>query len=155
MITVEPVALPDTADQRAANVPVDDSDPSDNPVVAEAVEPARRDASMAQINDAANAASGDGGTVAYLPVAQLTERPQVLQDIPSEWTLHDLSPQRISCVLLISEYGDVDRVLFDAPSLTLQQRQALRERFQVARFVPGKLYGRSVRSALRIEVSLD
>lgn len=102
-----------------------------------------------------NAANEGDRTLGYLPVAQLTERPQLVRDISAEWAQHDLSPQRIVCMLLISEYGDIDRLQFDAPSLTATQQQALRERFQAARFVPGKLYGRPVRSALRIEISLD
>ncbi len=123
----------------------------DNGVNANAANASTTNASTAHEN-AANEADHAPG---YLPVAQLTEWPQLVRDIPAEWAQHDLSPQRIVCMLLISEYGDIDRLLFDAPSLTATQQQALRERFQAARFVPGKLYGRPVRSALRIEVSLN
>jgi hypothetical protein len=89
----------------------------------------------------------------YLPAAQLTERPQVLRDIAPEWTQQPL-PQPVECVLLISEFGDIDRVVINSSALTSAQRQALRERLLAARFVPGKLYGRPVKTALRIEVQL-
>ncbi len=87
----------------------------------------------------------------YLPAALLTERPQVQRDIEPEWTQQAL-PQPVECVLLISEFGDVDRVVINSSALTSMQRQALRERLLAARFVPGKLYGRPVKTALRIEV---
>jgi len=89
----------------------------------------------------------------YLPAAQLTERPQVLRDIAPEWTQPPL-PQSVECVLLINEFGDVDRVVIDSTALTVAQGQTLRERLLAARFVPGKLYGRPVKTALRIEVQL-
>ncbi len=90
----------------------------------------------------------------YLPAAQLTERPQVLRDIASEWTQQPL-PQPVECVLLISEFGDIDRIVINSSALTSAQLQALRERLLAARFVPGKLYGRPVKTALRIEVQLQ
>ncbi len=92
---------------------------------------------------------------AYLPAAQLTERPQLLRDIPRDWRAEDRLPQRMVCTLLVSEYGDVDRVLCDEPVVALATLQAVGERFRAARFAPGRLYGRPVRSALRIELRLD
>ncbi len=97
------------------------------------------------------AAGNDRG--AYLPAAQLTERPRVLRDIVPEWTQPPIA-QPIECVLLISEYGDIDRVLVDDVALTPAQQQAVRERLLAARFAPGRLYGRAVKTALRIEVWL-
>lgn len=91
----------------------------------------------------------------YLPASQLTERPQSLHGIAPDWTEPGRIPPLISGVLLINEYGDVDRVLLDEHGLTPVQQQLLRERFGRARFVPGKLYGRPVRTALRIEVRFD
>ncbi len=101
-----------------------------------------------------NAAVHADDDAAYLPPSQLTERPQVLRDIVSEWALPPL-PDRLNCVLLINEYGDVDRVLFDPAPLTPAQQNALRDRLLLARFTPGRLYGRPVKTALTIEVRLD
>ncbi len=91
----------------------------------------------------------------YLPVTQMTERPQLLQDIVPDWHAQDRRPQRMACTLLVSEYGDVDRVLCDDPVIAPAMLQAVGERFRAARFAPGRLYGRPVRSALRIELRLD
>jgi hypothetical protein len=120
---------------------------------------------MAEAAPAAEAASGPayddetGATAdegaAYLPAAQLTERPQLLQDIAPDWRAQDRLPQRMVCTLLVSEYGDVDRVLCDEPVVSPATLQAVGERFRAARFAPGRLYGRPVRSALRIELRLD
>ncbi len=93
--------------------------------------------------------------VAYLPAAQLTERPQPLQDIAPDWAEPGAIPPPLNGILLINEYGDVDRVLLDERGLTSAQQWILRERFLAARFVPGKLYGRPVRTALRIEIRFD
>lgn len=96
-----------------------------------------------------------GGIAAYLPASQLTERPQVLRDIDPEWRLPGMQLPVLVCTLLINEYGDVDRVLLDEQPLTPMLEEDIRARFLAARFSPGKLHGKPVRSALRIEVRLD
>lgn len=95
------------------------------------------------------------GIDAYLPASQLTERPHVLRDIDPEWHLPGMQLPVLACTLLISEYGDVDRVLLDEQPLTPMLEEDIRTRFVAARFSPGKLHGRPVRAALRIEVRLD
>ncbi len=109
---------------------------------------------MATATDPVRAAGVDDGA-AYLPAARLTERPQLLQDIAPDWRAEDSLPQRMACTLLVSEYGDVDRVLCDDPVAAPAALQAVGERFRAARFAPGRLYGRPVPSALRIELRLD
>ncbi len=109
---------------------------------------------MATATDPVRAAGVDDGA-AYLPAARLTERPQLLQDIAPDWRAEDSLPQRMACTLLVSEYGDVDRVLCDDPVAAPAALQVVGERFRAARFAPGRLYGRPVRSALRIELRLD
>jgi hypothetical protein len=106
-------------------------------------------------SDVAQTSDVTDDSTAYLPASQLTERPQSLHGIAPDWTEPGRIPPLISGVLLINEYGDVDRVLLDERGLTPVQQQLLRERFGRARFVPGKLYGRPVRTALRIEVRFD
>lgn len=90
----------------------------------------------------------------YLPPSQLTERPQRLSDPGPIWTRAPLQ-HRVDGVLLINEYGDVDQVIIVSSSVTPAQRQALRELLLLARFTPGRLYGRAVKTALKIEVTLD
>lgn len=109
---------------------------------------------MATATDPVPVAGVDDGA-AYLPAARLTERPQLLQDIAPDWRAEDSLPQRMACTLLVSEYGDVDRVLCDDPVAAPAALQVVGERFRAARFAPGRLYGRAVRSALRIELRLD
>ncbi len=91
---------------------------------------------------------------AYLPAPQLTERPRLLHDAASSWTLLPV-PLETDCLLLINEYGDVDRVLFDRTALTPAQQQALHERLMPLHFMPGSLFGRKVKTALRISVRVD
>lgn len=91
----------------------------------------------------------------YLPASLLSERPRVLQDIDPDWHLDGLSLPAVECVLLINEYGDVDRVLISGSALSPMLAEDVRARFLAARFSPGRLYGRAVKSALRIEVRLD
>ncbi len=121
-----------------------------------ATKPAARVAQQVAADAAADAAADPAGEgAAYLPAAQLTERPQLLQDIAPDWHAPQRLPQRMVCTLLVSEYGDVDRVLCDDPALAPASLQAVGERFRAARFAPGRLYGRPVRSTLRIELRLD
>ncbi len=96
-----------------------------------------------------------GGIAAYLPASQLTERPQVLRDIDPEWRLPGMQLPVLTCTLLINEFGDVDRVLLDEQPLMPMLEEDIRARFLAARFSPGKLHGKPVGSALRIEVRLD
>lgn len=91
----------------------------------------------------------------YLPASLLSERPRVLQDIAPDWQFDGLSLPAMECVLLINEVGDVDRVLIADTSLSPMLAEDVRARFLAARFSPGRLHGRAVKSALRIEVRLD
>lgn len=101
------------------------------------------------------------GSMVYLPVSQLTERPVVVNDIDAELSdrFAGVRSQSLMLVLLINEYGDVDKVLMDGgqqqgalPSVLMDE---LRQRFLEARFLPGRRYGRPVRCALRIAVMLN
>lgn len=106
-------------------------------------------------NAAVTAERGDTGPDGYLPASVLTERPQVLRDIEPEWHFPGVLLPNLVALLLINEYGDVDRVLLDQASLSPMLEEDLRLRFLAMRFTPGRLHDRPVKSALRIEIRLD
>ena len=102
---------------------------------------------------------------AYLPVSQLTEWPRQRADIeprindedagddmslPAAWR----SPKVVEAVLMIDEHGEVNHVQLHDDALTLPVRQGLDRRLRSVRFVPGRLFGRPVRSRLTIELTL-
>ena len=100
----------------------------------------------------------------YLPAELLTDKPSVVIDIDPELSRRFafILPQSLELCLLINEYGDVDRVLRveplgaeqagePLPSVLLEE---LMQRFLDTRFLPGRLHGQAVRSALTIRVSL-
>jgi len=101
----------------------------------------------------------------YLPAALLTDKPSVLIDIDPELSRRFafILPQSLELQLLINEYGDVDRVLLAEPLSADGSVEAfppvlleeLMQRFLEARFLPGRLHGQPVRSALKIRVSLE
>ncbi len=99
----------------------------------------------------------------YLPAADLSERPVLLQDIHDEIDLatimsaeDDLTAiTEATGILLINEQGGVDRLLFESPGLPQYLESLLAQRFAEARFRPGKIDGRPVRSALRIVLQLQ
>lgn len=94
---------------------------------------------------------------AYLPASRLTQRPVVLHDIDPELpeSLQGLRVQSVELLLLIDEYGDVNRIQIESlTDLTNTQSDELLRHFQVMRFMPGRLHDRAVRSALRIRVQL-
>ena len=100
------------------------------------------------------------GGLPYVPASRLTERPVIWNDIDPELSerFSGVAAQSLRLTLLINEYGDVDRVLFDdgdsRESLPAVLRDELEQRFLAARFLPGRLHGRPVPSALRIAVDL-
>lgn len=101
--------------------------------------------------DASDASAHE--TAGYVPAALLSERPHALPEIVYDG-LQPMLSQPIECVLLISEHGDVDRVLFNHAALTPLQQQTLRDHLGTIRFTPGRLYGRAVKTAWRIELRL-
>ncbi len=99
----------------------------------------------------------------YLPASLLTEKPKVVMDIDPELSQRFafIPPQTLALTLLINEYGDVDHVLLaDSPPAVSAEPfpavllEELKQHFFEARFLPGRLRGRAVRSALNIRVSL-
>ncbi len=144
----ESVRLPDTID------PVTGDPATSRAAIADTAE-------AAHINELAGerAARAAG----YLPAADLSERPVLLQDIHDEIDLatimsadDDLTAiTEATGILLINEQGGVDRLLFESPGLPQYLESLLAQRFAEARFRPGKIDGRPVRSALRIVLQLQ
>lgn len=93
----------------------------------------------------------------YYRVSELTQKPIVLHDgAPSiVLDLPGLSPQPAIFRLLINEQGEVDEVLIEESYLPEQTERLLMDSFSKTKFQPGKINNASVRSQLRIEVSLD
>lgn len=105
----------------------------------------------------------NGPPTGYVPVAELSERPVLLQDIDQVIDLsiegiadpNTESRQQATGILLINETGHVDRLQFDSDELPRYLETVLAQRFAVARFLPGKIDGKPVRSALRIALQLQ
>ena len=102
---------------------------------------------------------------AYLPVAQLTEWPRQRariepdagdDDVPDDVSIPDVwrSPTVVEAVLMIDEQGEVNHVQLYGDALALPVRQGLDRRLRAMRFVPGRLFGRPVRSRLTVELTL-
>lgn len=112
------------------------------------------------VTSAASAEIWSSGLTDYLPALMLTEKPLIMNDIDPELSdrFAGISAQSMKMLLLINEYGDVDKVLFEdiatVETLPLVLRADLSQRFFEARFLPGRLHGQPVRSQLRIVVSL-
>ncbi len=96
--------------------------------------------------------------LAYVPVTELSERPLLIRDIDGELDLASAgiadadmrTTQQATATLLINEHGVVDRVQFESEVLPRYLEAILARRFADARFLPGKINGRPVPSALRI-----
>jgi len=91
----------------------------------------------------------------YIPASMLSERPQLWADIDPEWYLFGTDMPAISAMLLINEFGDVDDLIIDMPSLTPMLLEDLRNRFRSARFIPGRQDGQPVKTMLHITIRLD
>lgn len=120
--------------------------------------PDERPAAVSRAQDqqlALPAATAVAATVAdYLPVASLSEWPRPLGTPDAFWLAGDGPSTIIESVLLINEHGDVDQVAFLNDVLSVPERRQLEAQLRTLRFSPGKLFGRPVRSRLRIELRL-
>lgn len=113
-------------------------------------------ASMQSVKPKSEAVTEKLNARAYLPVSKLSERPLILQDIdPLLTNAQDTATQQLVLQLLINEYGDVDQVLVEDAVVPAELLKQLQQRFLQARFLPGRLQGFAVPSALRIAVTLQ
>ena len=94
----------------------------------------------------------------YVPRSLLTEPPVVQTPV----VIAEPSVQAPSIgvrtgilALYIDEEGRVQEVVGQAPSLPAEYEQAAREAFLAARYTPGRIDGRAVKSRVRVEVKFD
>lgn len=92
----------------------------------------------------------------FLP-DELTERPRIFPDTAPHQTLvlPDVFPQPAIVHLLINEQGNIDKVLMEETFLSEPAKDFVLGSFAKARFSPGKLGGKAVKSRLVIEVRLE
>lgn len=93
----------------------------------------------------------------YLPRSRLTVAPRPLAPvvIPAVEDPEAIGQQVGTLSLFIDEQGRVQEVVGDAPLLPPAMAQAARDTFMQARFSPGELHGRAVKSRLRVEAVFD
>ncbi len=106
-------------------------------------------------------------TAGYVPAAELSERPVLLQDLDPvlelpagreskvEGAAEVTASSTATAILLINRQGSVDRLLFEPPGYPRYLEAMLALRFAEMRFLPGKIDGKPVPSALRISVQLQ
>ena len=92
----------------------------------------------------------------YQPIALLDVRPVVLNNIQASLPaiFNDSYSQQIICLLMINEYGDVDKIVFGDNQLSELQRNELETMFLNLRFNPGIIQGLAVPTVMRIEIRI-
>ena len=92
----------------------------------------------------------------YQPIALLDVKPIVLKNIQASLSVlfNDINSQQISCLLMINEYGDVDKIIFGDNQLSELQRNELETMFLNLRFNPGTMQGEAVPTIMRIEIRI-
>ena len=92
----------------------------------------------------------------YQPLALLDIKPAVIKPIQAHLsTIFDnVSKLEINCLLMINEYGDVDKILFGDNNLSEKYRSELEQLFLQLRFTPGYLHDQAVPTVMRIAISI-
>ncbi|MES2106993.1 MAG: hypothetical protein V4634_23460 [Pseudomonadota bacterium] len=93
----------------------------------------------------------------YFPTDQLTEKPQVAQDIPPELALalSGASPRAAILRLLINENGDIDQVIIEESNFSEEEKNRIIEACKKMKFKPGKLEEIPVNTEMLIELTID
>ncbi len=93
----------------------------------------------------------------YVLRKALTRAPVPLADVDPPWPdgLSSIEAQTGRFTLFIGEAGTVDRIVPDGPSLFPSLEASAIAAFSAARFQPGEVDGRPVKSVIRIEVVFD
>jgi hypothetical protein len=93
----------------------------------------------------------------YVPRKALSVAPAPLADITVPWPAGFVPSGRQRAVfsVFIDEGGAVQRMVADGPTLLPGLEAAAREVFMAARFAPGQVDGRAVKSLIRVEVVFD
>jgi hypothetical protein len=90
----------------------------------------------------------------YFQPKELTEKPQVLQDVfpTAKLSLPGVSIQSVVVRLLINEPGEADRGEIDESGLTDEAKGVVAQAFSKLKFYPGKLDDSFVKSQLRLRL---
>lgn len=109
----------------------------------------------AALSSAATESRWDEGS--YIPRPQLSRPPVMLGSVSLTWPEEGPSAghYRDIIALYIDEQGIVQRVRIDGTGLPEVLQEETRQRFLGARFEPGQLDGREVKSLIRVEVEFD
>lgn len=93
----------------------------------------------------------------YFATKDLTQKPLVSRDVPVDLILNvpDVPSQAARLQILISEYGDVDKVIVENSLLPEAAQKTVVDAFSKLKFHPGEMNGIPVKSQLRIEVMLE
>lgn len=91
----------------------------------------------------------------YFLSRELSGRPRVREDVPSDFGLAGVPAQTVILRLFINEVGDIDRVAVERSFLPEEQSQRLIEAFSKVRFHPGARDNVAVKSQMKIEVRLE
>ena len=93
----------------------------------------------------------------YVPRSLLTTAPKPRAPVVVDYPAFDGEADQYTALfdLFIDDAGGVVRVVASTPDLPGILSNAVREAFLAARFVPGEIDGRPVRSRMRIEVTFD
>lgn len=96
-------------------------------------------------------------TAAYHSARELTQHPRIGKDVDLYSPVLDsyVETGRLTARIFIDEKGGVDFILVDATDLPPVFAEHVKRSFSAARFVPGELDGRPVKSQIRIEVTFD
>lgn len=93
----------------------------------------------------------------YFRMSELTQKPVLVSDVASNLILHvpGLPPQPVILRLLISDEGEVDRVVVEDSFLAADIERDVTEAFAKVRFEPGRIGRIAVRSQMRVEARLE
>ncbi|MDE2598857.1 MAG: hypothetical protein KGL40_04465 [Rhodocyclaceae bacterium] len=96
-------------------------------------------------------------TAPYFKSTELSEKPQVVEDIPPtlNQSLQTQEPGYAILRLHINEEGRVDEAIVEASDLGDKDIQNIRTAFQGMKFKPGKIGQTQVKTEMRIHVTVD
>ena len=93
----------------------------------------------------------------YIKASQLSVRPSPIGEIRVPSPENAVAPRvvTIKVTLFVDERGSVAKIAFEEPAPAEPFRDAVQKAFAKARFHPGKVGKRAVKSQMRIEVTFD
>lgn len=67
----------------------------------------------------------------YYPISMLDSRPFLIENIQKNLSaiFNDVSNLKFNCLLMINEYGDLDKILFGDNDLSIYQKKRIRKYF--------------------------